>query len=541
MSTTYRDILKWGDKREQPVEKGTLDVIKEKFGFTDDDFSEKYLTGEEQVKLSKSVGINQNLLDKLIAIVGTENVKTDDYARASHAYGKFYAELVKLRMGEIPSPPDAVVFPKSTDEVTQIVSLCNEHGIALTPYGGHSSVTRGVETPNGGISLDLTKHLNKIIEVNSVNATVTVEAGMFGPAFENYLNSIGFTCGHFPQSFEYSTVGGWFAAKGAGQASTGYGKIEHMVLAVKAVTPAGVIETKCYPASAQGWDIHQIFAGSEGTLGVITEITMKVRHYMPQNTQYASFIFKNFESAVSAMRMVMQSGVGLPHLFRISDPEETEIAFKTKGFDDTLADRFLRVMGYKSGSRCLMFMAVDGSKGYAKQVKKSVKAICRKHGSFYTGAKPTLKWLDQRYSSAYLRDPLMDLGIMTDTLETAVMWDNLVNVWSSVRNYLKSRPKTVVMVHISHVYENGANLYFTFLSPMEKGNELNDYTEYHKGLVDTINASGGSLSHHHGVGRSLAPWMQQHLGANSLGLMQAIKNYLDPKSIMNPGGTLGLK
>jgi len=135
----------------------------------------------------------------------------------------------------------------------------------------------------------------------------------------------------------------------------------------------------------------------------------------------------------------------------------------------------------------------------------------------------------------------MDLGIMTDTLETAVMWDNLVNVWSSVRNYLKSRPKTVVMVHISHVYENGANLYFTFLSPMEKGNELNDYAEYHKGLVDTINASGGSLSHHHGVGRSLAPWMQQHLGANSLGLMQAIKNYLDPKSIMNPGGTLGLK
>jgi len=237
----------------------------------------------------------------------------------------------------------------------------------------------------------------------------------------------------------------------------------------------------------------------------------------------------------------MQSGVGLPHLFRISDPEETEIAFKTKGFEGTLADRFLRVMGYKSGSRCLMLMAVEGSKGYAKQVKKSVRAICQKQGGFYTGAKPTLKWLDQRYLSAYLRDPLMDLGIMTDTFETAVMWDNLVNVWSSVRNYLKSRPKTVVMVHISHVYENGANLYFTFLSPMEKGNELNDYTEYHKGLVDTIIASGGSLSHHHGVGRSLAPWMQQQLGSNTLGLMQAIKDHLDPKSIMNPGGTLGFK
>ncbi|MDD2277952.1 MAG: FAD-binding oxidoreductase [Bacteroidales bacterium] len=541
MNSTYRDIFKWGDKREEKVDKGTLKVVKEKLNFSDSDLAERYLTGEMEVTIEKPVGIDKTLLERFASIVGADNVKTDDYSRASYAYGKFYAELVNLRMEYIPSPPDAVISPRTTEEIIEIVKLCNEYGIAITPCGGLSSVTRGVETPKGGISLDLTAHLNKVINLNTVNATVTVQSGMFGPAFENYLNSVGFTCGHFPQSFEYSTVGGWFAAKGAGQASTGYGKIEHMVLAIKVVTPSGVIETKCFPASAQGWDLHLIFAGSEGTLGVITEITMKVRRYMPENTQYASFAFKNFESAVNAMRTVMQSGVGLPHLFRISDPEETEIAFKTKGFDGTFADWFLRIMGYKSGSRCLMFMGVDGSKAYAKQVKKSVKAICRKNGSFFIGASPTLKWLEQRYSSAYLRDPLMDIGIMTDTIETAVMWDNLVNVWNSARNYLKHRPKTVVMSHISHVYENGANLYFTFLSPMEKGNELNDYAQFHKGLVDTINASGGSLSHHHGVGRSLAPWMETQLGVYSLNLMQAIKNHLDPKGIMNPGDTLGLK
>lgn len=540
MSTTYRDILKWGDKREHKVDKPTLNLIKEKFSLTDQDINNTYKTGNNEVKVTKECKLDAKIIEQLTAIVGTENIATDDYARASHAYGKCYTDLLHLRNGNIPTPPDAVVYPRNTDDVVSIVKICNEHNIAITPFGGSSSVTRGVETPKGGISLDMTKHFNSVIELNEINSTATVQSGMYGPAYEDYLNERGFTCGHFPQSFEYSTVGGWLAAKGAGQASTGYGKIEHMVLAVKAVTPAGVIDTKCYPASAQGWDLHQLFAGSEGTLGVIVEVTMKIRKHLPQNTKHASFVFKNFETAVEAMRIVMQSGIGLPHLYRISDPEETEVAFKTKGFDGTLADRALNMLGYKSGERCLMFVAVEGAKGYTKQVVGSLKKITRKRGGFFIGASPTKKWLEQRYSSAYMRDPLMDLGIMTDTLETAVMWDKLIPVWSAVRSYLKSRPKTVVMVHISHVYENGANLYFTFLSPMKREDDVKEYLEYHKGLIDTINQSGGSLSHHHGVGRALAPWMEKQLGAENMKLMQAIKNHLDPKGIMNPGNTLGL-
>jgi len=284
-----------------------------------------------------------------------------------------------------------------------------------------------------------------------------------------------------------------------------------------------------------------LFFGSEGTLGVITQLTMKVRKYRPKQTKYASFIFKDFETAVNAMRNVMQNGVGLPHLFRISDPEETEVAFKTKNFEGTFADKFLNMLGYKSGNRCLMFVAAEGSNSYTKQVISAIKNIAKKNGGFSTGTSPTKKWLEQRYSSAYLRDPLMDLGIMTDTLETAVMWDNLIPLWKAVREYLKKRDKTVVMVHISHVYENGANLYFTFLSPMKKGDELNEYAEYHHGIIETIQANKGSLSHHHGVGRNLAPWMEKELGTESMKLMQAVKDHLDPNGIMNPGKTLGLK
>lgn len=543
MIKTYRDIFKWGDKRETQLDVGTLRVIKEKFGYSDMETNQKHLFGNEQVTVNKPCSLTDSIINEFTQIVGKENIETSDFERANHSFGKYYTDLLKLRKGEIETPPDAVIYPRNDKDIVQILAICNANKIAVTPIGAQSSVTRGVETPQGGISLDLTRHLNKVLEVNETNHTVRVQTGMYGPAFEEYLNNYGakYSCGHFPQSFEYSTVGGWVAAKGAGQASTGYGKIEDMVLSLKVVTPNGIIETKQYPASAQGWDIHPIFIGSEGSLGVITEVTMNIRKYRPENTRFVSFIFKDFEAAVMAMRTAMQSGIGVPHLFRISDPEETEIAFKTKHFEGTFADKFLNFKGYQTGKRCLMFVAAEGSKSYTKQVVSSIKKIAKKHNAFSTGAKPTKKWLEQRYSSAYLRDPLMDIGVMTDTLETAVLWDNLVPCWKAVRAYLKSREKTVAMVHISHVYENGANLYFTFLSPMKKGDELQDYTAFHKGIIETIQANKGSLSHHHGVGRTLAPWMKQELGTKSIELMQAIKNHLDPNGIMNPGNTLGLK
>ncbi len=541
MKTTYRSIFKWGDKREEKLEKGVVELVKEQFQYTDADFDKRVLYGDREIVLDQKPKIPAAIRQQFEDISGSENVRWDDYSRASHAFGKFYGDLLYLRKGEIATPPDLVVFPRSENEVEQILALCQQKNIAITPTGALSSVTRGAETPRGGISLDLTKHLNKILKVNRVNSTVRVEPGVYGPALEKYLNEHGYTCGHFPQSFEYSTVGGWVAARGAGQASTGYGKIEELVLALRVVTPAGIIETKDFPATAEAWDLNKIFIGSEGTLGVITGITLKIRKYRPENTAFASFVFKDFASATLAMRQIMQAGTGFPHLFRLSDPVETATAFKIKGFDGSFSDRFLKIKGYRPGARCLMFVSVEGDKDYTHLLKKKIKRMARKQGGFYSGSHPVKEWLKQRYESAYLRDPLMDIGIMTDTVETSVTWDNLLNLWTNVRRYLESREKTHVMAHISHVYENGANLYFTFLSPMKPDEEVEDYLQYHRGLIDSIHANGGSLSHHHGIGRALAPWMEKEMGKTAMGLLQATKDYLDPKGIMNPGNTLGLR
>ena len=540
---TFRSILKWGDpQHEQCLDPKVLAIIQEVFGLEEMDLQGRHLDGGEVVKLDHRCRLSTEQLNDLRGLVGSENVEVSDYSRAYHSFGKYYTDLLNLRLGKVPHPPDAVLYPRGTEEVEQLVQFCHEGGIPLIPFGGHSSVTRGVETPKGGISLDLTRHLNKVLEINEENASVTVQSGIYGPAFEAALNAHGegYTGGHFPQSFEFSTVGGWVAARGAGQMSTGYGKIEDMVLALKVVTPRGTLETKAYPAAAQGWDLNEIILGSEGVLGVITEVTLKIRPHRPDQTAFASFLFRDFASAILAMREVMQAQIGRPHLFRLSDPEETQLAFSMKGFSDTWTDRYLHFRGYEAGQRTVMFVAVEGHSDYARGVAKRITAVARKYGALKTGAGPVRRWLKQRYSSAYLRDPLMDLGIMTDTLETAVTWEQLLPLWKGVRAYIKSRPQTTCMVHLSHVYENGANLYFTFLSPMEKGRELEDYREFHQGLVDAIVEFGGSLSHHHGVGRVMAPWMESQHGEVGMELMKAIKDHLDPKGIMNPGGMLGL-
>ncbi|MBN2861789.1 MAG: FAD-binding oxidoreductase [Bacteroidales bacterium] len=541
MDNTYRQILKWGDKREEGLDPLMAKVLKEKFDLSDTDFETKYLSGSQEVILEKLPALKSDQLDVFRSIAGNDNVQSDDFSRARFSFGKFYAELLDLRLNTVPHPPDAVVSPRNHDEVVRIVEYCCRERIPIIPFGGQSSVTGALQTPHGGIALDMTKHLNKIITINKENKTVTVQAGICGPALEDELNSHGYSCGHFPQSFEYSTAGGWIAAKGAGQASTGYGKIEDMLVALKVVTPAGIIETKEFPRTAQGWDLHRLFTGSEGTLGIITEATLNIHNYRPGNTSCGAFIFKSFEQAVNAMRKIIQSEYGKPHLFRISDPDETDIAFKTKGFDNSISDKVLKKLGFMPGKRSLMFVSVEGDKDYTKFVLDKIKRTARSEKAMYIGKSPVHKWLAQRYSSSYMRDPLMDLGIMCDTLETAVNWDKLLKLWDAVHSYVRKRPKTVLMVHISHVYENGANLYLTFLSPMQKGNEKQDFTAFHKGLVDTIIEKGGSLSHHHGVGRVLSPWMERHLGKPSIEAFAAVKKHFDPYNIMNPGEILGIQ
>jgi alkyldihydroxyacetonephosphate synthase len=539
---TYRDILKWGDKREQPLEPAMKKLVMEMMGLKESELTGNAPDGRIPLNQTSQKRIPLHIQNELTAICGNENVSTIDSDLSRHSYGKFYGELLKLRLGIIENSPEMVIYPRNSYEISSVLKICTREKIAVVPFGGGSSVTGALQFPSGGICIDLTRHMNKIIEIDEINHTVRLEAGIYGPELEKKLNEYkeGFTCGHFPQSFEFSTPGGWIAARGAGTFSTGYGKIEDMVLSLKVVCPSGIIETRDYPADAQGVNLNWIFMGSEGVFGIIAEASLKIRKYRPQNICYASFVFKTFEQSVEAMRKCMQAGYGKPHLFRISDPRETDIAFKLKGFENSFSDKLLNFLGYKPHKRVLMFVAIEGLAKYAAFVRKNLKQTARQHGGLYIGQKPTKKWLKQRYSSAYARDPLMDAGLITDTIETAISWRNLLPMWEAITAYLKQRPKTLCMTHISHVYENGANLYITYISPVEKGNELNDFSNLHKGLVGTILSNKGSLSHHHGIGRVLSPWFQNQVGSSGMSLIKAIKKELDPVNIMNPGGMLGL-
>ncbi|HOO55322.1 MAG TPA: FAD-binding oxidoreductase [bacterium] len=545
---SYRSILKWGDPKEFKHPKPELlDFMKEVFGLTDNDLSKTYKPGLEKVVLNIGCRIPGHKIVELKNIVGEDNVSIDDYDRAKHAYGKMFLDALKLRLNEVPNPPDVVVYPRNEEDVKSVVRYCDDNGIVIVPAGAMSSVTRAIEFPGGGVCLDLTRHMNKVIEINELDSSVTVQPGIFGPAFEEILNNYktesapdGYTCGHFPQSFEFSTVGGWIAARGAGQQSTGYGKIENIVLGMKVMTPSGPVNIEPYPAKATGPDIGQLMIGSEGIYGVITEATLKLRRFGPDNRRYFSYMFKTWQDAVDTCREIMQGEFGTPSVLRISDPEETMIGLKLYGLDGTAVDKIISAMGYKPMKRCLMLGSTEGDADAGELIKSKVKNIAKKNGGFAMGGIPVKSWWKNRYKDPYMREDLMDLNIMTDTLETSVRWSNLMEVWENVRKVVKSRPNTACTVHASHFYENGANLYFIFLSKMEKGNEVEDYKEYHTSIVSAIRNSGGTLSHHHCVGRMLAPWMLNQVGAVGIDIIEAVKKQVDPNNIMNPGGTLGI-
>lgn len=545
---SYRSIFKWGGRKVfKHPDKSMLDFIKKTFDLTDEDIRNPHLPGLEAVRLEAPPKMKDEELAALKKIVGDENVATDDYERAKHAHGKTYLDLVQLRKGEVEQPPDAVVYPRDEKDVEAVVRFCDKNGVALVPAGAMSSVTRGIEFPSGGICLDLTRHMNKVLEVNDADSTARVQPGMYGPAYEKRLNAArskaapqGYTGGHFPQSFEYSTVGGWIAARGAGQQSTGYGKIEDIVLATRWITPAGPLVTSPYPAAAIGPDIDQFMIGSEGVFGVLTEATLKIRKHAPDDRHYFSYIFRSWKDAADACREIMQGGFGVPSVLRISDPEETMVGLKLHNFEGTLIDTGMGALGYRGMKRCLMMGATEGDADAGSLIKSKIKKIASRHGALSLGKRPVKSWWKGRYSNPYMREDLMDIGVMTDALETAVTWSSLMKVWDGVRRVVKARPNTVCMVHASHFYENGANLYFIFLSKMVKGDEADDYLNYQKEIVDAIRENGGSLGHHHCVGRMLAPWMRNQVGPVGLEMMRAVKERLDPNGIMNPGGTMGL-
>ncbi len=544
---SWRSIFRWGDPDFVKYPKESLyKLIKETFKMTDEDFSHyDGSIGMEKVKLDQLSKISAEDLKALQEIVGKENVTTDDYPRLAVAYGKTGYDTLRLRQHKVDSLPDAVVYPSTHEEVQKIVTYCSEHHLPLYVYGGGSSVTMGVEPTLGGISLDMRKRFNKVIEFNEVDQTITVQAGMSGPDLEKNLNEAvqrfgakrAYTCGHFPQSFEYSSVGGWTVTRGAGQNSTYYGCITDIVLSQKYATPIGEIQTSHYPRQATGPDLNQIMMGSEGTFGVLTEVTLKVHRYMPENRKRFSYIFRDWPTAMAAVREMMQCEAGFSSVFRLSDPEETNLMLRLYNVDETPLWKLLDLRGFKDMQRCLFLGYTDGEKGYSANVAKNIRRIAHQYGGMSLTSFVTKSWEKGRFNDPYLRDTMLDFGIMTDTLECTVNWSNMEQVHRDVRKVCHALPNTIVTTHMSHCYPQGANLYFIFITRMDNAEE---FRKYHASILDAIQKSGAAMSHHHGIGKMFGPWLEGSLGHKEYGVIKVLRDYFDPKHMMNPGGTLGL-
>ena len=543
---SYRAIFKMGapDRFKHPSD-SWYDMLKEAFGMKDSDFESKVFEGRDPVSVPVESGLSRAQIEWFVRLMGRENVSLDPFDRVKYSHGQTIEEAMELRRGIVPYLAWAVIHPESKEHVQETVSYCSDQKIPIYAYGGGSSVTLGIRPVGGGIILVLSTHMNRVLEVNEQNQTARVQAGCMGPVYEKSLNRSvrlfgtrrNYTGGHFPQSFEMSTVGGWVAALGSGQASTYYGDACDLVLSQEYVTPAGSFKTLDYPSAATGPKVNDIMKGSEGAFGILVEVTMKIFRHMPENRRRFSFMFPNWGAAVSAAREISQGEFGKPAVFRISDAEETEVGLKLYHFNGTLLDRAATLLKYKPMKRCLCMGTVEGERGFVKNVNRKIFRVCLKSGALPLGGFPAKRWEETRFSEPFMREDLQDYGILIDTLETSIGWDGFQTLHGAVRDVIKSRPRTICMAHASHIYPQGANLYFIFILKMES---VEEYRRFRAGILEAILINGGSMSHHHGMGKMIAPWLERHLGSVQMEVLRALKHHFDPNDIMNPGGQLGL-
>ncbi|HEY1960962.1 MAG TPA: FAD-binding oxidoreductase [Rhizomicrobium sp.] len=489
----------------------------------------------------------------LATLLDADRVREDKYERAFHARGQSYHDLLRLRAGDLSDAPDAVVYPRSADEVLKLLVFASEANVAIVPYGGGTSVVGGV-TPRTGsanavITVDLSG-LNRIERFDAEARTATVEAGIDGPALEKALQSEGFTLGHYPQSFEFSTPGGWIAHRGAGQQSNRYGRPEDWLVEAELATPRGMLREGDFPASAAGPRLTDLIVGSEGVFGIVTRATVRL-HPVPPVTEGRAWLFRDFASGASAIRQAVQSEVPISML-RLSDAEETRFyrAYAQVGASRSWWQRaeqqFLRMRRYEQP--CVLIAQFEDAQTVVNSAKQQLARIARQHGGMPLGSGPAERWREGRFHGPYLRDPMLDRGLGVDTLETATGWSKLQGLYAAVKAALESaiaasapRPgaKGIVMCHISHSYPDGASLYFTFIFPRAlNGDDVAQWQAIKRAASDAIIAHGGTISHHHGVGEDHLPWMAQEKGTLGLEVLRAIKRTLDPKGILNPGKLL---
>ncbi|GAA3798130.1 FAD-binding oxidoreductase [Sphaerisporangium flaviroseum] len=466
--------------------------------------------------------------------VGAEHVRFDDDARIRHTRGKSTPDLLRMRAGDGFEAPDAVLLPSSHDEVLEVLRICAHHRVAVVPFGGGTSVVGGLVASRQGfagvIALDLAR-LNRLVSVDAESMVADLEPGLRAPQAEQLLAGYGLTLGHFPQSYEYATLGGFAAARSSGQASAGYGRFDDMVVGVTVATPRGTLEFGRAPKSAAGPDLRQLILGSEGAFGVITSLRLRVRR-APAEKVYEGWRFASFKAGTAALRRVAQEGP-LPTVLRLSDEAETMVGLAKPG----------EIGGFQADAGCLAIVGYEGEDTDVTYRRERTAETLSGLGGIYLGPEPGEAWAHGRYSAPYLRDALLSAGATVETLETACFWSGIPRLYDAVRLVLSvalgpADPSAgsgpLVMCHLSHVYGTGASLYFTVVTA-QSDDPLGQWDIAKRAVNEAIGLAGGTISHHHGVGRDHRTAYAAEIGELGVEILRAVKDRLDPVGILNPG------
>jgi alkyldihydroxyacetonephosphate synthase len=487
-----------------------------------------------QVRLTPA-RLERRVALELAGIVGADGVHADHDARLRHALGRSTPDLLALRGPEPITAPDLVLAPDSHDQVMAVLERCSARRVAVVPFGGGTSVVGGVEPDaeayNGVIALDLAR-LNALEDLDEESRLATLGPGLRGPEAERLLADRGYTIGHFPQSFEYATLGGFAATRSSGQASAGYGRFDEQVMRIRVATPSGTLDLGRAPRSAAGPDLRQLILGSEGALGVITSVTVAVRP-APAMRVYEGWRFETFADGVRALRALAQDGPR-PTVLRLSDEVETALSLARP--DEVGGDAGVDA----ATSGCLAIVGFEGdADAVARRRSRAADVLAAHRAEPVVGAGDS--WSEGRYRAPYLRDALLEAGALVETLETACFWSSLhelrAAVTAAVRAALISEnPPTppVILCHVSHVYAAGASLYFTVAAAQSR-NPIEQWRRAKAAAADAIVAAGATITHHHGIGRDHVPWYEREIGELGVNALRSVKRTLDPAGILNPG------
>jgi alkyldihydroxyacetonephosphate synthase len=445
---------------------------------------------------------------------------TTEHDRASHSYGKAYRDIVRAFRGRIDHPTDVVAHPRDEGEIEAVLEWCANAGAAAIPYGGGTSVVGGVEPRFDGpaVTIDLGA-LDSVLEVDKTSRAARIQAGATGPQLEEQLKDHGLTLRHYPQSFEYSTLGGWIATRAGGHFATLYTHIDDMVESVRAITPSGEWESRRLPGSGAGPSPDRMLIGSEGILGVITEAWVRVQE-RPEHRDGASVSFGSFEEGAQAVRALSQSGLH-PSNCRLLDATEAGMT------------------GAGDGEHALLVLGFESADHPVEPWMDRALELCGEHGGEATRGRGggSGAWRQAFLQAPYLRDTLIAAGVLSDTFETAVTWDRFETFVSEVGGTVRETlgGEGSVTCRLTHVYPDGAAPYFTVLAPARRGEEVEQWDEIKAIASDAVIAAGGTITHHHAVGRDHRPWYDRQRPEQFAQALRAAKAAVDPKGMLNPG------